>query len=287
MLLHSAPAWGGGPVLFGLSTSALWGISDFSGGLAARRTPPALIVSFAHALSFVILIAICLLRHEPLDAVSIRLGLLSGIAAGIGIITLYRALSMGSMGMAAATCGVVTTLIPVLTSWFLEGHAGTLQLAGFALAALAILLISLSPSEHAQPRALWLAAAAGVLFGAMLICMRFGAGHSVLWTLAWTRAASTAMGLGASAMLPAAERRWTGGAAALMLATVIALGDTGGNLFYMLATLAGRMDSATVLSALYPGTTMLLAVLILRERASRTQAAGMVLALAAVALIAL
>ncbi|MFT4113234.1 EamA family transporter [Silvibacterium sp.] len=278
---------GGGPVILGLSTSALWGSSDFTGGFAARRTPPALLVSFAHALSLILLLAACFLHHEALDAASVRFGLLSGVAGGIGLMVLYRALSLGSMGIVAAICGVITTVIPVIASWILEGHAAPGKLVGFALAAVSIALISRTPSEHANSRAVGLAILAGFCFGGMLIAMRFGAGHSVLWTMVWTRAASTTIALAATALLPAASRSRAAFAAALLPAILVGTLDTSGNLLYMLATLAGRMDVATVLSALYPGTTMLLAIFILREKATRTQAAGMALALAAVALIAL
>ena len=70
------------------------------------------------------------------------------------------------------------------------------------------------------------------------------------------------------------------------LAALAGLLDTGGNGFYMLSSLAGRLDVAAVLSSLYPGGTILLAALFLHERATRLQALGMGCALVAVALIA-
>jgi uncharacterized membrane protein len=64
-----------------------------------------------------------------------------------------------------------------------------------------------------------------------------------------------------------------------------ALFDLGGNWFYVLAGQAGRMDVAAVLSALYPGFTVLLAWGLLKEKISRMQSAGIVLALIAIVLM--
>ena len=61
--------------------------------------------------------------------------------------------------------------------------------------------------------------------------------------------------------------------------------DTVGNLFYLRATQLGRLDVAAVVCSLYPAGTILLAALVLRERPSRRQIAGMALALGAVMLL--
>ena len=61
--------------------------------------------------------------------------------------------------------------------------------------------------------------------------------------------------------------------------------DTIGNLFYLRATQLGRLDVAAVVCSLYPAGTILLAALVLHERPSRRQLAGMALALCAVMLL--
>ena len=71
----------------------------------------------------------------------------------------------------------------------------------------------------------------------------------------------------------------------LGLIAIAGVFDASGNTFYTLATRLGRLDIAAVLSSLYPASTIVLAVVILKERATRSQAAGMALALVAVALI--
>ena len=62
--------------------------------------------------------------------------------------------------------------------------------------------------------------------------------------------------------------------------------DISGSAFFIRASQAGRLDTAVVISSLYPAITVLLARLVLKEHFSHWKLAGMLAALIAVPLIA-
>ncbi|MBV5331081.1 EamA family transporter, partial [bacterium] len=68
---------------------------------------------------------------------------------------------------------------------------------------------------------------------------------------------------------------------------VSSLLDSAGNALYAMSARMGRMDVAAVLGSLYPGSTVLLAWFILKERVSPLQLFGILVALVAIVLITL
>jgi drug/metabolite transporter (DMT)-like permease len=61
--------------------------------------------------------------------------------------------------------------------------------------------------------------------------------------------------------------------------------DAIGNVLFVLAAHSGRLDTAAILSSLYPAATVGLSVLVLRERVTRIQAVGVLLVLLAIPVI--
>jgi len=292
---------GGSMVGLGLGTAAAWGAADFAGGLATKRAAPAFVVAVAHGFSLLLLYLAAVAVHDAAHGYSLY-GFLSGVLCGGGLIALYAALSRGSMGLSAAISGVLAAIFPVVYSWFREGHPTPRRLVGFAIAAVAIWLVAYTPSpksssdtEAAVPRSrgLGLAVIAGLSFGGMLIFMHLASAQGILWPLIDLRIASTCVGALAGICYWLARRQHGDVALGfpigklLLLALVAGVLDTSGNLIYLFASQVGRLDVTAVLASLYPAGTILLAAWILKERATRSQAAGMALALAAVVLIAL
>jgi drug/metabolite transporter (DMT)-like permease len=287
----------------GLTAALIWGAADFSGGMAARYLRVFWLLAISHAFSLACLLLLTGILHIPHPGNHILLmGLLSGLAGGTALLTFYHALSMGEMGMTAALTGLLTAALPVVYTLATIGSPSRRQLAGFALAAPAIWLISSQPSKEKIERArerkrLLLAVVSGVGFGGFLIFLHKANGGGLLWPLAASRVGSLTLAVGGALLFSRGQflagnsgaritrnrrQQWQIGIALTLLASIC---DTSGNFFFIAATRTGRLDVAAVLSSLYPASTILLAIWLLKERTTPRQAVGMVAALAAVALI--
>jgi len=137
-----------------------------------------------------------------------------------------------------------------------------------------------------------LAMFAGVGFGFYFVALKMAGPAGFVWPMALARVGSLTTCSAVFLSLrfrraKAGEVRVKLGRRAVGWALSTALLDTSGNLLFVAATRAGRLDVAAVLASLYPASTMLLAALALGEWPTRRQALGMVTAAAAVALIAL
>jgi drug/metabolite transporter (DMT)-like permease len=292
--------------LTALVAALLWGAGDFSGGLATRRGSPFQIIVLAHGADVVLLALLAWAIHSPIaSATALGWGLASGLVNGIALACFYLALAASEMGISAALAGLLTAALPAAAGILLQGLPTPRQIAGFLLAFPAIWLIARSPSKAdaaTQRRSLILATVAGLGFGVFLIFSRQASRDEIVWPLLASRFGSA---LVAAGLLALVQRRTVTASArpdrALLLeklrwqpitsfvfwlAMSAGLFDAVGNMAYMESTRLGRLDIAAVLASLYPAGTILLAMIFLRERTSKTQALGMALALTAVALIA-
>src|SRR5438067_11607681 len=137
------------------------------------------------------MLGVALWRHETVPpAQAIWISAAAGLVGGLALTAFYAALARGQMGIIAAVGGVLTAAIPVIFSALTEGWPQPRRLAGFALAALAIWLISRPQGTAGAPRGLGLALAAGVGFGIYLVLIKRAGEMAIFWPLAVSRASS-------------------------------------------------------------------------------------------------
>lgn len=290
--------------LLALAAAVLWGGGDFSGGMGAKyaastaRNPmdgALRVVLTSHAASFAVLTTIALLRGDAFPhGVTLACGLLAGVMGGLSLTAFYIALSRGAMGASAAISGLLAAAIPSAVSIAHDGSPGLMRMAGFVIAGCAIWMIAAGDNPEAVPAStgtMWLAVGSGAGFGVYFVALKYAAAGGLIWPMATARIGSLttcSVILLATTLLAKGEagRGWLPRKAVLW-AMATATGDTTGNLLFMAATRAGRLDVASVLASLYPASTILLAAWALHERPTRRQGLGMLVAAVAVVMITL
>lgn len=280
--------------VYGLASATSWGAGDFSGGLATKRAPVFTVAAVSKLASLATMLVFAWLRAEQIPSLHVLVWAgAAGVGGAVGLVALYQALAVGVMGVAAPVSAIIAAAMPVVFAALSEGLPTGLQLAGFALAMVAVWFIS-RPADAALPggprqtRGLRLATLAGIGFGCFYIFISRARAESVFWPLAASQFITLVTVLAVAGAITLAQRDRAGrlpiNTVPLML--LAGLLDAGGNAFFLLAEHAGRLDVAAVLASLYPASTVLLARLVLKERTSTTQMIGIATALVSIPLIA-
>ena len=273
--------------LFGLLSALTWGAGDFGGGLASRRAGFYRAAFYGEFIGLFFLAIMLGIVREPLPAGPVWAWSVSAGAFGaVGLLLLYRSLAEGQMSVAAPVSALMAAILPVIASSLTEGLPGLTKYLGFALALVAIWLISQGEGHqkqlHLHLADLRLPLLAGVCFGIYFILIHQGSRDATIWPMIAARITGSIV-LFFFTMVNH-QIHWPD-RHVMPLVFLNAVGDIAGNTFYILAGHVGRLDVAAVLGSLYPGTTVLLAGLVLHERLNRSQWVGIVTALAAIVLM--
>jgi drug/metabolite transporter (DMT)-like permease len=276
-------------ILYGIASALSWGAGDFAGGFSSRKVGAYRAVFYADFFGLLVLIAVYFIYPETLPAARvIWVSAIGGMLGSIGLLVLYYSLTKGLMSIAAPVSALFAAILPVIVGSITEGLPGLFQLIGFVLALAAVWLISQGDGSFHISRLsdLRLPILAGLGFGCYFIFLHNAMQNTtaILWPMIISRAAGTLLVL---AFVLARREPLNVPRGAWDVVLINATLDLSGNFFYILASKVGRLDIAAVLSSLYPGVTVILAWLLLKERITRWQIAGILLALGAITLFTL
>jgi drug/metabolite transporter (DMT)-like permease len=273
-------------IALALASAAMWGLADFLGGLQTRRHAVLVVLCGGQACAVAVLLAVVAITGDPLpSAAALGWSLLAGVGGAIGLTALYRSLAIGTMSIVAPVAAVGAA-VPFLAGWASGERPGAVQLAGVGVALGGVVLAARSPGARTArnpPEALVLAGVAAIGLGVALLGIgRATEAAGVPWALLGARGPQLVL-VGAAALVtrPAVPRR------AAELAPIAALGvvDLSANALFALATESGLLSLVSVVGSLYPAFTVLLARLMLGERVTPLQDAGIVVILAGVVAI--
>jgi drug/metabolite transporter (DMT)-like permease len=273
--------------LLALAGAACWGVGDFCGGLASRRTTVLVVLAISQGVGLAGVLVWALVSRDAFPGVVPLLPAVAGGAAGVlGLAALYRGFAVGAIGIVA----------PISAAWPIAPLAvdatrgivpNTLQWLGIGLVLVGVVALSLEGAATGGSR---LSAGAGLAllaalgFGGFIIGLDAGADESANWAVVAARAASVTLAvlvalLTSTSLRPQSRR-------VLPLIVACGLFDTGANVLVAVASNRIPVGVVAVLGALYPILTVALARIVLGERLSRGKRVGGAVALAGAALVA-
>jgi drug/metabolite transporter (DMT)-like permease len=269
-------------IALALGASALWGVGDFLGGVGARRLPALAVVAFSHVAGLIPVAVVATAAASAFlgpEAFLAAVG--AGIAGAIGLAALYRGMAVGAMGV-VAPISASAAVVPVVVGLARGERPAALQLAGIVVALVGVVFVAREPEAVRGLAAgvpLALLAAAG--FGSYFIFMDRASADDAYWAVVTARATSSCL----TVSLAAARGVLHAPVRAVPMLIAIGVFDVAANVLLALALNEGFVSLVSVLSSLYPVVTILLAIAVLHERPSRSQAFGGAAALAGVAMI--
>lgn len=269
--------------------AALYGVADFLGGLASRRAAALSVTVGGQVVGFLALLLVSLVLPPASWTDPVLLwGIAAGLAGGTGVLCLYAGLAAGRMSVVAPITASLSAAIPAAVGIFRGERLSTVGAAGVALALVAVVIVSLTdePEEGAGTNsraALVFAVLSGIGFSGAILSFSQTPASAAYVPLVISRLTAIVV-LGSIALVRGLKPLSEPNVRGMVIAT--GLTDAAANAVQVTALRIGPLAIASVLGALYPVVTVILARYILHERLRGWQRVGIALALVAVVLTA-
>ena len=281
-------------IIFGLLSAFSYGYADFVGALAAKRIRAMAVTTYSFSFGLVLAIVLAFVFGAEFSQSTIIASIFAGICSAAAISFLYAALALGPISIVSPLTAVVSAIIPVVVDVALGTTLSPFVAVAVVLILIAVVLVAFVPSPNLKlptVRATLYGVGAGLGFAGIFLFLDFTDPDSGLGPLVIMRLVGLVILFGLLAIvylrnrsLPFIEKVTDWKLAGLIV--LASSGDVLGNVAFLIATRAGDLAIAAVLTSLYPVGTILLARIFLKERIAKSQTLGIVLALIGTTLIA-
>jgi len=273
------------PIVLALMSSVLWGTADFCGGTASKKSPSTTVLLWSSLIALPVISVIAIISGDlAFDSTVVVWGAVAGVSCSIGIVSLYRGLATGPMGVVAPIAST-SVLVPVAAG-FLRGESpGLLQSVGIAVAVIGVILAGgphIRDFRTGGHRPILLALGAALGIGISLLAVANGSEHSAYSTLLIMRVVYPIVLIGAVVATRAPRRPAT---SVFPMIAVSGVGDVLAVTFYGVATQTGSLPVVAALASMFPVMTLVLARQVHHERLEREQWIGAAFALIGVVIV--
>ncbi len=271
-------------ILLAAAAALVYGVGDYCGGRASRKIDSLVVTCAGQIFSLMLLGIFLVILGDPAPGMHDWLwGAAGGLGGFVGLTLFYYALAKGSMTVVAPLAAVVSAALPVGTGLFLGDRPSLIAYVGIVIAIVGIALVTGAVGTAHAPTKLAIvgvATLAGCGFGWMFVCLDRTSSDSGMWPLLAARIASISI---AATIIAFRGRSRLGQGRIPAIALWAGFFDMGANVLFVFANRHGMLSLVSVITALYPVSTIVLALRLDHEKANRSQFAGM--ACAALALV--
>ncbi len=273
-------------LLLAIGAATAYGIADYSGGRATRSAPAESVTFIGQSTALVLLLAIVPLTGARLPSLHDWMWSgLGGFGGAVALLAFYRAMSRGAMTVIAPISAVVGLSIPVLVGLLQGERPAIIAYPGILIAVVAVALVGDVLDRHNLPTpwsAIGLAGLAGMGFGLIFVCLAQTSSDSGLWPLVGQRLISVPTVALVAIIL---KHKISAPRNVLKLTLICGILDTTANGLYLISVRHGLLSLVAVITALYPVSTVVLALQLDHERLHRSQAVGLFLAAISLAMV--
>ena len=265
----------------------IYGVADYIGGRASRQAPSIVISLYGQVTRAALVFSAVIIAGTPVAPTrDLIWGAVAGVAGAVALAAFYHSLASGAMTVVAPVTAVTGAVIPVMFGLVGGERPAPLAYVGMVAAAAAVALISGAAGGRevvTAPAFVALAFVAGLGFAVIFIALSETSDAAGVWPLVTASLVSVAIIAGLAVARHTPLRRGYG--PAWRLAAGAGALDIGANCLYLLAVQRGLVSVVVVVVSLYPVSTVCLAFGLEKEKVSRRQMCGMVLAIAALVLV--
>lgn len=276
--------------MFSLFAATAYGVGDFFGALATRRSHP-IWVSFIGHLFYTLIAFIGLTIFGGIWSSEAGVwGIATGASEAIGFLVFYFALNLGNVSLVAPLVSVIYASVPIVWGLVTGAELNQIQMIGLVIGIIAVVALSGEKNDASNRQKGFIAPIiltsliSGIVWGFSTVALSYVPALSgmvpvlvagltalvlITITLAITRG-NLVPQLTRTSVIPAI---WSGALFGLA------------NLFIISALRFGSLTLVGLLTALYPLATVVLARIVLKEKISSLRWVGIGLALTSAILL--
>ena len=275
-------------IILSLFAAFSWGVADFAGGFASRKTGAYRTVFYAAIIGILALFLAVVIVGETLPTDNTWFfAIIAGAFGTTGVLLLYYSMSVGLMSITPPVSALLAAALPIIVTMFREGMPKFTTILGFVFGLFAVWMISQGEGGMKNIIThlfdLKLPVLAGIGFGGYYIFIHEASMTSTYWPIIIARTSGLLLVTLIMIIRHDSWRVQDGSSWGWMAISGVL--DVSGLAFFVVASQSGRLDVVAVLGSLFPGITVLAAWLFLKEKVSRNQWVGIFSALIAIILM--